>query len=193
MKNCNKKYFTLTELLCSIVIMLILTVLLLTAVLKVRDRAKKTANINNLKQISYALQMYSMDHEGALPYISESIKDSRCLFLLMPYTNYTLKLFYPLVLYENKKESPAFLEYIKNPESIVDDTKNGFNKQVYPGYAYSAVDNSGRPIMDQRLEANQPVITNINGTYEDTVFILYHSGTVKKVYGPRANDSIITE
>ena len=188
----KRKSFTIVELLCSIAIMLILITLLLVTVQQVRQRAKKTVNINNLKQLSYAMEMYCMDNDGALPYINDEITDSRCLFLLLPYTNYTIKLFYPESIYQIESSSPVSKEYFNNPEVIVDDVKDE-GKSFFPGYAYTSIDNDGKPLKDQRMSSDQPVITNINGTYQDTNYILFHNGAVLKINGQRANDSIITE
>ena len=191
-RKLRTKKFTLVELLCSIAIMIVLVSLLMVTVQQVRDRANKTVNINNLRQISYAIQMYAMDHDGSLPYISKNITDSRCLFLVLPYTNYALKLFFPIALYETEKSNPENTRYFNNPSIIINDLVN-YEEEFYPGYAYTAIDDKGRPLKEQRLDPSQPIVTNINGTYKDTLYLLYSSGSVHKIKGPRANDSIITE
>jgi prepilin-type N-terminal cleavage/methylation domain-containing protein len=58
---------TLIELLVVIAILGILAALLLPAFTKARSQAAQTIDINNLKQISTAVQLYATDHRDFLP------------------------------------------------------------------------------------------------------------------------------
>ena len=61
------KAFTLIELLMVIAIIGILAALLLPTLSAAKNRAKRTACLNNLKQVNLGLLMYADDNSGALP------------------------------------------------------------------------------------------------------------------------------
>src|SRR5579864_6739269 len=60
--------FTLLELLLVIAIIVLLASILLPVVSKARESARRTACMNNLRQISQAVLAYVSDNDGAFPF-----------------------------------------------------------------------------------------------------------------------------
>jgi prepilin-type N-terminal cleavage/methylation domain-containing protein/prepilin-type processing-associated H-X9-DG protein len=64
----RRRAFTILELLVVIAIIAILASLLLPTLVRAKGRGRSTVCLNNLRQLSLVLHIYSSDHEDALPY-----------------------------------------------------------------------------------------------------------------------------
>jgi len=65
--------FTLIELLVVIGIVAILAALLLPVIAKTKEQGKSTACLSNLRQVGFALQLYTQDHDNKMPVMYDAL------------------------------------------------------------------------------------------------------------------------
>lgn len=63
----SRRGFTLIELLVVIAIIAILAAILFPVFAQAREKARQSACLSNMKQVSTALMMYAQDYDEALP------------------------------------------------------------------------------------------------------------------------------
>jgi prepilin-type processing-associated H-X9-DG protein len=83
MKRNSSAGFTLLELFGVIALIGILAAILLPALAKAREQARRTSCLSNLEQFGVAIHLYSLEHKGSLPW-SGGHNEASCFAELHP-------------------------------------------------------------------------------------------------------------
>jgi prepilin-type N-terminal cleavage/methylation domain-containing protein len=154
----KKAGFTLIELLVVIAIIGILAGMLLPALARAREEARRTTCMNNMKQISYAMSMYNQDYES-MPLGTGSIDQATYylgleqspegLGFLLKSGDYLgseeagLRIFEPINNEEVDDSAPATYEqWIKTPHPIT-------GKSIKTHYLYRQLDENAEKQFDK--------------------------------------------
>jgi prepilin-type N-terminal cleavage/methylation domain-containing protein/prepilin-type processing-associated H-X9-DG protein len=141
----SKKGFTLIELLVVIAIIAILAAMLLPALERAREQAKRAVCMSNLKQLGVVMYIYAQDYEGHFPLARDSNgmnKTSRSLMLL---TGQYVSGSSPASAPDTDYEGPRYvdnMELFVCPSSKID-SKSDIGYLIYQHCSYSYALNLG--------------------------------------------------